>query len=70
MFRALDDVVVDPDAILASNTSSIPIMKLGIATKRPEQVIGIHFFNPVPVLRLVELVTSLMTSHETVDTAE
>ena len=42
-------------------------MKLGIATKRPEQVIGIHFFNPVPVLRLVELVTSLMTSPETID---
>ena len=53
-------------AILASNTSSIPIMKLGIATQRPEQVIGIHFFNPVPVLRLVELVTSLMTSPETI----
>ena len=50
----------------ASNTSSIPIMKLGIATQRPEQVIGIHFFNPVPVLRLVELVTSLLTSPETI----
>ena len=50
-----------PDAILASNTSSIPIMKLGMATERPEQVIGIHFFNPVPVLRLVELVPSLLT---------
>ena len=59
VFRSLDDVVTEPEAILASNTSSIPIMKLGIATKRPEQVIGIHFFNPVPVLRLVELVTSL-----------
>jgi 3-hydroxybutyryl-CoA dehydrogenase len=69
VFRALDEVVTEPEAILASNTSSIPIMKLGIATKRPEQVIGIHFFNPVPVLRLVELVTSLMTSPETVDTA-
>ena len=70
VFRTLDEVVTDPEAILASNTSSIPIMKLGIATKRPEQVIGIHFFNPVPVLRLVELVTSLMTSPETVDAAE
>ena len=69
VFRILDEVVTEPEAILASNTSSIPIMKLGIATKRPEQVIGIHFFNPVPVLRLVELVTSLMTSPETVDTA-
>ena len=65
VFRALDKVVTDPAAILASNTSSIPIMKLGIATSRPEQVIGIHFFNPVPVLRLVELVTSLLTSEGT-----
>lgn len=70
VFRALDDIVSDPAAILASNTSSIPIMKLGIATKRPEQVIGIHFFNPVPVLRLVELVTSLMTSQETIAAAD
>jgi 3-hydroxybutyryl-CoA dehydrogenase len=70
VFRALDKTVVDPAAVLASNTSSIPIMKLGIATERPEQVIGIHFFNPVPVLRLVELVTSLLTSPETVTRAE
>jgi 3-hydroxybutyryl-CoA dehydrogenase len=65
IFRQLDAVVTADDAILASNTSSIPIMKLGTATGRPEQVIGIHFFNPVPVLKLVELVTSLMTSPET-----
>jgi 3-hydroxybutyryl-CoA dehydrogenase len=65
IFRQLDREVGAEDAILASNTSSIPIMKLGTATQRPEQVIGIHFFNPVPVLRLVELVTSLMTSNET-----
>ena len=65
VFAALDKVVESPDAILASNTSSIPVMKLGMATQRPEQVIGIHFFNPVPVLRLVELVTSLLTSDET-----
>jgi 3-hydroxybutyryl-CoA dehydrogenase len=70
VFRSLDKVVVDPAAILASNTSSIPIMKLGIATGRPEQVIGIHFFNPVPVLRLVELVTSLLTSPDTVAAAD
>jgi 3-hydroxybutyryl-CoA dehydrogenase len=70
VFRALDGVVSDPKAILASNTSSIPIMKLGIATSRPEQVVGIHFFNPVPVLRLVELVTSLLTSPETVTAAD
>ncbi|MFM7046243.1 MAG: 3-hydroxybutyryl-CoA dehydrogenase [Ilumatobacteraceae bacterium] len=70
VFRELDRHVADPSAILASNTSSIPIMKLGIATQRPEQVIGIHFFNPVPVLRLVELVTSLLTSTETATAAE
>lgn len=69
VFGTLDKVVESADAILASNTSSIPIMKLGIATQRPEQVVGIHFFNPVPVLNLVELVTSLMTSEETVETA-
>jgi 3-hydroxybutyryl-CoA dehydrogenase len=67
IFRELDRHVVADGAILASNTSSIPIMKLGTATRRPEQVIGIHFFNPVPVLRLVELVASLMTSAETVE---
>ena len=70
VFTLLDKVVVDDDAILASNTSSIPVMKLGIATGRPEQVVGIHFFNPVPVLRLVELVTSLMTAPETAPRAE
>ncbi|MEQ1699765.1 MAG: 3-hydroxybutyryl-CoA dehydrogenase [Ilumatobacteraceae bacterium] len=67
VFRQLDKAVEDPNAILASNTSSIPIMKLGIATQRPEQVIGIHFFNPVPVLKLVELVTSLLTSPATTE---
>ena len=65
VFHRLDDVVTDPTAVLASNTSSIPIMKLAMATNRPAQVIGVHFFNPVPVLRLVELVTSLLTSPET-----
>jgi 3-hydroxybutyryl-CoA dehydrogenase len=69
VFTALDKVVEDPAAILASNTSSIPIMKLGMATGRPEQVIGIHFFNPVPVLKLVELVSSLLTSGETAERA-
>jgi 3-hydroxybutyryl-CoA dehydrogenase len=66
VFKRIDEVVTDPDAVLASNTSSIPIMKLAMATQRPSQVIGIHFFNPVPVLRLVELVTSLLTSPDTV----
>jgi 3-hydroxybutyryl-CoA dehydrogenase len=65
LFEALDAIVQSPSAVLASNTSSIPIMKLGVATSRPQQVIGIHFFNPVPVLPLVELVPSLLTSPET-----
>jgi 3-hydroxybutyryl-CoA dehydrogenase len=67
LFRRLDGIVEAPEAILASNTSSIPIMKLGVATARPQQVIGIHFFNPVPVLQLVELVPSLLTSTDTTD---
>ncbi len=62
VFKGLDSIVKSEDAILASNTSSIPIMKLAMATKRPASVIGIHFFNPVPVLPLVELVRSLLTS--------
>lgn len=70
VFSTLDKVVLDEAAILASNTSSIPVMKLGIATSRPEQVLGIHFFNPVPVLKLVEIVTSLMTSPDTVARAD
>jgi 3-hydroxybutyryl-CoA dehydrogenase len=65
VFRRLDQLVASPQAVLASNTSSIPIMKLAMATKRPEQVVGIHFFNPVPVMHLVELVSSLLTSEET-----
>ncbi len=69
LFRQLDEIVTSPDAILASNTSSIPIMKLGVVTQRPQQVMGIHFFNPVPVLNLVELVPSLMTAPETTERA-
>ncbi len=68
-FQRLNDVVEQPAAILASNTSSIPIMRLATATDRPEQVIGLHFFNPVPVLPLVELVPSLMTSPVTLEAA-
>ena len=59
-----------PDAqFLASNTSSVPIMKLGAETTHPTRVIGLHFFNPVPVLPLVEVVRSIMTSDETVKRA-
>ncbi|MEU6137507.1 3-hydroxybutyryl-CoA dehydrogenase [Nocardioides sp. NPDC047086] len=67
LFTRLDSIVTDPEAVLASNTSSIPIMKLAVATERPAQVIGLHFFNPVPVLSLVELVPSLLTASETTD---
>jgi 3-hydroxybutyryl-CoA dehydrogenase len=68
VFRRLDALL--PDArFLASNTSSVPIMKLGAQTKHPGRVLGMHFFNPVPVLPLVEIVTSIMTEPETVELA-
>ncbi|MFI5663674.1 3-hydroxybutyryl-CoA dehydrogenase [Streptomyces sp. NPDC051684] len=70
VFAALDKIVEDPSAILATNTSSIPIMRLGMATGRADHVIGLHFFNPVPVLPLVEVVPSLHTSAETTHRAE
>jgi 3-hydroxybutyryl-CoA dehydrogenase len=70
VFYRLDRVLVKPEAIIASNTSSIPIIKLAMATQRADKVIGIHFFNPVPVLRLVELVTSLLTGADTRARAE
>jgi 3-hydroxybutyryl-CoA dehydrogenase len=64
VFRRLDELL--PEARwLASNTSSVPIMKLAADTSRPERVLGLHFFNPVPVLKLVEVVRSIMTSEET-----
>jgi 3-hydroxybutyryl-CoA dehydrogenase len=66
LFRRLDAIVARPDAVLASNTSSIPIIRLGRATRRPGQVVGLHFFNPVPLMNLVEVVPSLQTSPETV----
>jgi 3-hydroxybutyryl-CoA dehydrogenase len=69
LFKQLDGIVSSPDAILASNTSSIPIMKLGVVTSRPQNVLGIHFFNPVPVLSLVELVPSLLTADATTQRA-
>lgn len=64
VFETLDKVVESSDALLTSNTSSIPIMKLAMATSRPGSVVGIHFFNPVPVLPLVELITSLLSSEK------
>jgi 3-hydroxybutyryl-CoA dehydrogenase len=64
VFRRADEVL-PPEAILASNTSSIPITSLAAVTSRPERVIGMHFFNPVPVLKLVEVIRGLETSDET-----
>ncbi|WP_305080147.1 3-hydroxybutyryl-CoA dehydrogenase [Nakamurella sp. PAMC28650] len=67
VFTDLDRIVTDPDAILASNTSSIPISKLAVATGRPDKVVGVHFFNPATVQKLVEIIPSLLTSTWTVD---
>jgi len=64
VFKKLDQIT-RPDAILASNTSSISITKLGAATKRPDKVIGMHFMNPVPVMKLVEVIRGIATSDET-----
>jgi len=68
VFRRLDEVA-GPEVILASNTSSIPIVDLAAATKRPELVVGLHFFNPVPVMGLIEVVKAITTSDETVEFA-
>ncbi len=65
VFSLLSKVIDSDDAVMASNTSSIPIMKLAMATDRPAQVIGMHFFNPVPVMGLVEVISSLLTADET-----
>ncbi|MEU9188488.1 3-hydroxybutyryl-CoA dehydrogenase [Streptomyces sp. NPDC048484] len=66
LFRQLDKVIADPDAVLATNTSSIPVVDLAVATGRASQVVGLHFFNPVPVQKLVELIPALTTSAATV----
>lgn len=68
IFRQLDEIC-RPDAILASNTSSLPITEIAAATKRPGQVIGTHFFNPVPAMKLLEIVMGLETSDETYQVA-
>ncbi|WSK91851.1 3-hydroxybutyryl-CoA dehydrogenase [Streptomyces sp. NBC_00073] len=70
VFAALDKIVENPGTILATNTSAIPIMRLGMATGRADKVVGLHFFNPVPVLPLVEVVSSLHTSADTLATVE
>jgi 3-hydroxybutyryl-CoA dehydrogenase len=69
IFKKLDEVC-KPDVILATNTSSIPITRIAGATKRPDKVIGMHFMNPVPVMRLVEIIRGLATSQATYDLTE
>ncbi len=68
LFKSLDQIT-SPGTILASNTSSISITKLGAATGRPDKVIGMHFMNPVPVMKLVEIIRGMATSDETYDRA-
>lgn len=70
IFAELDRVIEDPDAVLASNTSSIPIMKIAAATQNPGRVLGMHFFNPVPVLPLVEVISTLVTSDTAIGRTE
>lgn len=70
IFAALDEIVTDGDAVLASATSSIPIIRLARATARPGRVIGTHLFNPVPVMPLAELIPTLLTDEQTVLLAE
>jgi 3-hydroxybutyryl-CoA dehydrogenase len=67
VFAALDKIVADPDAVLASTTSSIPVSRLARATVRPGRVIGAHFFSPVPMLPLVEVIASVLTDPATVE---
>jgi len=68
LFTRIGQIVKDPEAILTSNTSSIPIVKLGAVSGRPERVMGVHFFNPAPVMKLVELIPSLTTGEDTLAT--
>jgi 3-hydroxybutyryl-CoA dehydrogenase len=70
MFRTLDEVVDRDEAIIASNTSSIPIVQLAMATRNPERVVGLHFFNPAPVMDIVEVVASLLTNETTAHAVE
>ena len=69
LFADIDAVVKRPEAILATNTSSIPIVEVARATSRPAQVVGLHFFNPAPVQKLVEVIPSVLTSKAVMDGA-
>ncbi len=66
LFAELDDVV-KADAILATNTSTLPVVEMAVATRRPEKVVGVHFFNPAPMMSLVEIIAPLTASDETVE---
>ena len=68
VFRTVDELA-RPDVVMATNTSSLPIAELSAATKRPDKVVGMHFFNPPPVMKLLEIVRALTTSSETVEFA-
>lgn len=69
LFPALDRIL-KPEALILSNTSSLNITQIGAVTKRPDQVCGLHFFNPVPVMKLVEIVRTIQTSDETIETVK
>ena len=69
LFTRLDDIV-KPEGILATNTSTLPVVELAVATERPAQVVGVHFFNPAPMMSLVEVVRPLTASDETVEAAK
>ncbi len=69
LFPALDKIV-KPEAIIASNTSSLNVTQMGAVTRRPDRVLGLHFFNPAPVMKLVEVVQTLSTSQKSVETAK
>jgi 3-hydroxybutyryl-CoA dehydrogenase len=68
IFKKLDEST-KPEIILATNTSSLPIVEIAVTTKRPDKVVGMHFFNPAPIMKLVEVVKSLTTSDETAEMA-
>jgi 3-hydroxybutyryl-CoA dehydrogenase len=69
LFTRLDDIL-KPDAILATNTSTLPVIEMAMATERPDKVVGIHFFNPAPMMSLVEVIAPLTASAETVSAAK
>ena len=69
LFTRLDDIV-QPEGILATNTSTLPVVEMAMATERPDKVVGIHFFNPAPMMSLVEVIAPLTASADTVDAAK